>query len=137
MPHVNCIVIWERKAIEVRRYKCKDNKVEVSDSWKPSFTLDNFLPEIVHKRFFQFWKRGHFGKVLILREGQPEALNPVGLKFSNYWTQEEAKKQVDKMIAQSLEEAPAIKTWQFIVLMLMTGLSIAVLLFIASKVYMF
>jgi len=117
MPQVNCVIIWQRKAIEFKRCGTTKSRVNINDDWNPKFTLNDFIPEVVSKRFWQFWKRGSHRNFLILREGVDNALLPTEDGFSKYWTLEEAKKFVSKLVAKSAVTQKPFTNWQVIAIM--------------------
>lgn len=116
MPQVNCVIIWERKAIEFTRCKTLSDTVLVSKSWQPQFTLNDFIPEIIKKRFWQFWKRGSHRNFLILREGVPKAILPPDDVFNKYWTKDEVRKFTEKLVAKSAVEQKPFTNWQVLAL---------------------
>lgn len=116
---VNCIILWKTKRIEFARKEVDGNRIKVSDTWKPEFEPSNFIPQTIHKRWFEFWKKERQAQYLILVEDYEKAIVPGSGKFDDYWTKKEAMKHVAKQVSQSRDQQKPFTNWQIVFLIIM------------------
>lgn len=135
MPNVDCIVFYERKGVEVKSLPVEDNKVKITDSWQPSFSLSDFIPEIVNKSRWEFWRRSTGRQFLVLREGVNKAIEPTGIKFDEHWGEDEAKKAIAKFITQALETQKPFSNWQVIGIMASIGVLAVLQIILLMRFY--
>lgn len=135
MAKVNCVIIWDRKALEIKACSIsEDNHVNVTDSWQPTFALSDFIPETVTRKRFQLWKRNKGRQFLILKEGIENAIDPKSGKFDDHWTPKEAKKLIAKAVAKSAVTQKPFTNWQLIPILLLLGMNLVGLLLIINRI---
>jgi hypothetical protein len=130
----NILILNPDLTFTEKRQKTQETEIKFKNDYAPTFSpgLSVFSETGIPK--WKFWRTHR--KLILILDGAAKAFEmktPKKLE-PNYWTTEERRKFVAKVVAKSKAEQKPMSNWQFVILALMVGLGLLIQFLVARRV---